>query len=195
MIGVLADWNDLPLWANSAASFFAASGLIAGCLVCWMTNLITLPGNWMAVALVAIYVVIGPHGGVTEVSLGTAAVCFGIGLLGEAVEFFAAAAGARRAGASRRSTIFAIIGSMVGAIAGAIIGIPIAVVGPIIAAIAFGGLGATAGAMYGEWTDGRPWRENLRVGQAAFWGRTLGTIGKSTVGLLIVLVVLIAVLR
>ena len=168
--------------------------LVTACTVCWAANLITLPGNWMAIALIAAYAVLGPQTGVVAVSWGTAAAAFALGLAGEAVEFLAAAAGAKRAGASRRSTFYAIVGSMIGAIGGAVVGVPIPIVGSILAAIIFGGLGATAGAMYGEWTDGRPWRENVRIGEAAFWGRTLGTIGKTTIGLLIVGWVTIAVL-
>ena len=60
----------------------------------------------------------------------------------------ASAVGAQRAGASRRSTLYAMIGSIGGAIIGAIVGLPVPVIGPILAAILFAGLGATAGAMW-----------------------------------------------
>jgi hypothetical protein len=83
---------------------------------------------------------------------------------------------------------------MVGAIAGAFVGIPVPVVGPVIAAILFGGLGATGGAIYGEWSDGRNWRESWSIGHAAFWGRTFGTLGKVSAGMAIVVIALIAVL-
>ncbi len=86
------------------------------------------------------------------------------------------------------------IGSMIGAIAGALIGVPVPVIGSVLAAILFGGLGATAGAMYGEWTDGKSWRESWPIGHAAFWGRTLGTLGKMSVGFAIVMIALVGVL-
>ena len=58
----------------------------------------------------------------------------------------------------------------------------------------FGGLGATAGAMYGHWSDGKPWKDSWTIGHAAFWGRTFGTLGKMLTGLLIVLAVILGVL-
>ena len=48
--------------------------------------------------------------------------------------------------------------------------------------------------MYGEWTDGRSWRENWTIGHAAFWGRTFGTIGKVSAGLVIVLIAITGVI-
>jgi len=68
------------------------------------------------------------------------------------------------------------------------------VIGSVLAAILFGGVGATLGAMYGEWTDGRPWRENWSIGHAAFWGRTFGTLGKVTAGLVIVIIAIVGIL-
>ncbi len=82
---------------------------------------------------------------------------------------------------------------MVGAILGALIGVPVPVIGSVLAAILFGGIGATAGAMYGEWTDGRSWRESWAIGHAAFWGRTFGTLGKITAGLVIVIIAITGV--
>ena len=84
------------------------------------------------------------------------------------------------------------IGSVVGAIIGAVIGVPVPVVGSLLAALLFGGLGAAAGAMFGEWSSGREWKQNVRVGHSTFWGRTFGTIGKTMVGLVILVVVVAA---
>lgn len=171
-----------------------AIGIVVLCLIGWALNLIALPGNWIAVAFLALYAWLGPSGDRAEIGFAVPAIAFGFAMLGEVFEFAASAVGARKAGASRRSTLFAMIGSMVGAMAGAFIGIPIPVVGPVLAAILFGGLGATAGAIYGEWSDGRKWRESWWIGHAAFWGRTFGTLGKVTAGLAIVALALIAVL-
>lgn len=170
-------------WAAALGPIALAVVFLVSCLVAWATNLITLPGNWIVALLVALYAWLGTDSSRLGLGLVSVLVVFVLALFGEAVEFLAGAAGAKRAGASRKSTLYAIMGSMGGAIVGAIIGVPVPILGPVIAAILFGGLGATAGAMYGEWTDGRDWKRNWSIGQAAFWGRTFGTLGKVTVGL------------
>lgn len=180
-------------WWMLGGAILVAVGLVIGCAAAWSLNLLGLPGNWVAVGAIAIYAWVGPSEGRLSIGVGLACFAFGLGLLGEVLEFVAGAAGASRAGASRRATLFSIIGSMAGALTGALIGLPIPVVGPLIAAILFGGLGATAGAIYAEWTDGRPWKESWKIGQAAFVGRTFGTLGKSGVGLGIVLLAIAGV--
>lgn len=181
-------------WLEPTGAVALAVLLVALVVVAWATNLFALPGNWMAVALLALYVWFGPSDGRTAIGVAVLVTAFVLALIGELVEFTASAVGAQRAGASRRSTIFAVVGSMLGAIAGAAIGLPIPVIGSVLAAILFGGLGATAGAIYGESTDGKPWKESMSIGHAAFWGRTFGTLGKVTVGLAIVVLTLASVL-
>ena len=171
-----------------------ALALLAACVAAWLLNLIALPGNWIAILLMAIYAWLGPEQGVVQLGVASLAIAFVLGLVGEGIEFAAGALGASRAGASRRATVAAIVGSVIGALTGGVIGIPIPVFGPILAAILFGGLGATAGAMLAEWNRGRPWRENWRIGQAAFWGRTAGTVGKMIAGLGILVVCVVALL-
>lgn len=184
-------------WASDLlgpwAIVLGAASLVSLCAVAWAANLISLPGNWVGVALLALYAWLGPAEGRASIAYPIVVLAFVLALLGEAIEFAAGAMGAQKAGASRRSTLFAMLGSMVGALGGAIVGIPVPVVGPVLAAILFGGLGATAGAMYGEWTDGKDWRESWTIGRAAFWGRTFGTLGKILAGLGIVVIALAAV--
>ncbi|WP_286763482.1 MULTISPECIES: DUF456 domain-containing protein [Rhodopirellula] len=169
-------------------------GLILACTLAWLLNLVALPGNWLAIALMALYAWLGPETGRWQLGLVSLAIAFVLGLVGELVEFLAGAMGASRAGASRRATMMAIVGSIIGAIVGGIVGLPIPVVGPVLAAILFGGLGATAGAMFAEWNDGKNWRDSWRIGQAAFWGRTTGTVGKMVAGLLVLVVCVFGVL-
>lgn len=169
-------------------------GLVIVCVLSWLLNIVNLPGNWVAVAVIALYAWLGPDAGRVEIGWPVLAISFVVALIGEIIEFAAGAVGARRAGASRRSTIYAILGSFVGAIAGAVVGVPIPVIGSLIAAILFGAVGATVGAMYGEWSTGKPWQESWPIGQAAFWGRLLGTLGKLLAGCCIIIVVLWAVL-
>ncbi len=179
---------------TSGGTFLMASLLVFICIAAWLLNLVALPGNWLAVLTIGVYVWLGPESGRGQIGLVPLGLAFLAAIIGEVLEFAAGAVGASRAGASRRATIMAIAGSMIGAIVGSIIGLPIPLVGPVLAALLFGGLGATAGAMLAEWNDGKPWRENWRIGHAAFWGRTTGTVGKMAVGLLIVLICLVAVL-
>lgn len=194
-------WQWL-LWGGASLGEMATSGsgillaiiMVTVCGAAWLLNLISLPGNWLAVFALGLYAWLGPESGRVGVGVAPVIMAFGLGLLGELLEFAAGAVGASRAGASRRATVFSIIGSVIGAITGGIIGLPIPVIGPVLAALLFGGLGATVGAMFAEWNDGRSWRENWRIGRAAFWGRTTGTVGKMIAGLAIVLVCLFSVI-
>ena len=184
-------WSD---WLAVSGSVALAIVLVVACLAAWLTNLIALPGNWICGLLLALFAWLGPSEGRLAISYTAVIAGFAFALLGEVFEFFAGAAGAQRAGASRKSTLYSIIGSMVGAMTGAMVGIPVPVVGSVIAAILFGGLGAAAGAMYGEWNDGRNWRENWTIGHATFWGRTFGTLGKVLAGFVIVIIVTAALI-
>jgi len=180
-------------WLDGLGVVVMASLLVVGCALAWAFNWIGLPGNWLAIACMAGYAWLGPEEGRAAIGMPVLVGAFLLALLGEVVEFVAGAAGASRAGASRRATLFSIFGSMGGALLGALIGLPVPVLGPILAAILFGGFGAMGGAVYAEWTDGRPWRETWEIGWAAFLGRTFGTLGKSLFGLLIVVLCLLAV--
>lgn len=187
----LVPWS---VWLGTTGDVLLAITLVVVCVIAWGANLIALPGNWAAVAVLALYAWLAPADGRCEIGMGAVIGAFSCALLGEIFEFFASAVGANRAGASRRATVYAVIGSMVGAMVGAAVGVPVPVVGSVLAAILFGGVGATAGAMYGEWTNGKPWRESWTVGHAAFWGRTTGTIGKMVAGLGVVLIAIVGVL-
>lgn len=184
-------WFD---WFVPTGTALIAVLLVVVCVVAWASNLIGVPGNWISVAVLAIYAWMVPQESRAAIGYGAVVVAFAAALVGELIEFSASALGAQRAGASRRSTLYAVAGSMVGAILGAVVGIPVPVIGSILAAILFGGIGAAAGAFYGEWTDGRAWRESWTIGHAAFWGRTFGVFGKIAAGTIIVAIALFGVL-
>jgi len=118
----------------------------------------------------------------------------GTGRAGEVVEFIASAAGVGRMGGSRRSAVLAMAASILGAGLGALVGVPIPIVGPFVGILAGAGLGALVGAVIGESWKGRDAQHCLRVGQAAFWGRLLGTFGKLLVGSVMVAVVVAALI-
>jgi uncharacterized protein YqgC (DUF456 family) len=151
-------------------------------LVFWSLNLLGLPGNWLIVAASVLYAWLTAEPVNEAMRWTVVAVVAGLAILGEAVEFFASATGVKRAGGSRRGAVLALAGSAVGAITGLFVGIPIPVVGSIVAALFFAGLGALLGAMLGEVWAGRSWEASWEVGQAAFWGRLLGTMAKTLIG-------------
>ncbi len=161
-------------------------------LAFWIANLVGLPGNWLMLVAVVVYWSFVPMHVRLHFHWGVLVVLAVAALAGEVVEFAASAMGASKAGGSKRSAALALAGSLVGAIAGLFIGLPIPVLGQIAGALLLGGLGAMGGAMLGEHWKGRTPEEGLKVGQAAFWGRLWGTLGKLACGGVMLVVVLIA---
>ncbi len=150
----------------------------------WCLNLIGLPGNWMIAAATILYAWMDPETG--NLRWGVVAAVVFLALLAELVEFAASAAGVKKAGGSRRGAVLALLGSVAGAMTGLFVGIPIPVFGSVIAAFLFAGLGAFVGAVLGETLKGRPMEESWNVGQAAFFGRLLGTAAKIGIGAVMV---------
>ena len=194
LLATLAEPNSWMDWLEPTGTVLAAISLVLLCVVAWAGNLIALPGNWAAVVVLLGYAFLGPQDSIASIGYVPVIAAFVFALIGEIFEFIAGALGAQKAGASRKATLLAMLGSMVGAIMGALIGLPVPIVGPVLAAILFGGLGATLGAMLGEWSNGKSWRESLPIGHAAFWGRTIGTLGKVTAGAMIVVIAILSVL-
>ncbi len=160
----------------------AAVGLIVVALVGWLTQLVGLPGNWIVVGAAAIYAWWLPGEGRLSIGWNTVIGLVVLAALGEVLEFAAGALGVTKAGGSRRGAALALVGSLVGGVAGLFIGVPIPIVGSLAAAILFGGLGALVGAVIGESWKGHDFDTSLQIGQAAFVGRVLGTLGKMIVG-------------
>ncbi len=168
--------------------------LFAALALGWFMTLLSMPGNWVMIAAAAVYAYFIPDESRFDIRWVTVGILIGLALLAEVLELAAGALGAARAGGSKRGAVLAAIGSMVGALAGAFVGVPIPVVGSVIAAILFAGLGALAGAMLGESWKGRGLEESWKVGQAAFWGRLLGTLAKTTIASAMVALAVVATL-
>ena len=132
-------------------SLLWATLFVLSVLVFWSLNLLGLPGNWMIVAATALYawLTAGPGSGGPRWT--AVAVVTGLAILGELVEFGASAAGVKRAGGSRRGAVLALIGSVVGAMTGLFVGVPIPVIGSVIAALLFAGLGEFVRDQYLHW--------------------------------------------
>jgi uncharacterized protein YqgC (DUF456 family) len=163
-------------------SIFWALLFVLAVLVFWALNLLGMPGNWLIVAATVLYVWLSTSPGGGGLRWTAVAVIIGLALIGELVEFAASATGVKRAGGGRPAAVLALVGSVAGAVAGLFVGIPIPVVGSVIAALVFAGLGALGGAMLGELWTGRTWSDSFRVGHAAFWGRLFGTLAKTLIG-------------
>jgi uncharacterized protein YqgC (DUF456 family) len=102
-------------------------------------------------------------------------------VLGEILEFVLGAAGARKAGGSKRAAALAIMGGLLGAVLGT--PLPIPIVGTLIGAC----LGAFAGSLLGDLWAGRPLLRSVGAGRGAAVGRLWGTIAKMLVGAVIVI--------
>jgi uncharacterized protein len=168
--------------------------LIGAIVVGWALTLVGFPGNWLMVLAVAGYAWLGPAAGTMQITWSIVWATAALAASGEVAEFVAGMWGARRAGGSRRAAIFALAGSLVGAIVGATLGVPIPIVGPPIAAVLGGALGALVGASLAEHSRGEQPRQSWRVGQAAFWGRLVGTGVKTAVATAIAILIIVALM-
>ena len=163
-------------------------------VLAWGLTLFSLPGNWLIVAAAATYACLTSADAEPAIGWISVAVLAGLAALGEVIEFAASAVGTSRAGGSKRGALLAILGAVVGSVAGALLGLPIPVVGSIVGMLLFASLGAMAGAMVGESWKGRTLDESIEVGRAAFWGRLSGTLAKTGIGTVMVLVAALAAL-
>lgn len=172
----------------------AALVLVVALLAGWVLTLLNLPGNWLVVGAAALYALVIPPDSRFDLSWTIVALLLGLAVLGEIVESAAGAVGASRQGGSRRGMLLAIAGSIAGSLVGAMVGLPIPVVGSVVAAILFAAVGAMLGAVLGEIWKGRDSRTSWQVGQAAFWGRLFGTLGKIVISSAMVATTLVALL-
>jgi uncharacterized protein YqgC (DUF456 family) len=163
--------------------------------ICWAVNIAGLPGNWMVAGLAALYSYLVPDDFRSDVSWTAVIALLVLAVLGEVVEFAAGAVGTTSAGGSKRGAALSLLGSLIGGFVGIFVGgivIPIPLVGSVIGVLFFASLGAMAGAVLGEQWKGRDMEESLKVGQAAFWSRLAGTLGKIGIGAVMVAVVISA---
>jgi uncharacterized protein YqgC (DUF456 family) len=140
-----------------------ALALIAAGFVCWLTNLFSLPGNWILLLLTALFAWLVPAEGSRGATWTTVWILLTLAVVGEVIEFAAGDAGAAKRGASRRAVWLSLLGAFAGSVGGAIIGLPIALVGSPIAALIGGAVGAFLGAYLGESWVGRPHGHSVEV--------------------------------
>lgn len=172
--------------------YLSAVLLMLVAFVCWTLNVIGMPGNWLIVACAAIYSYFMPDDRRIDVGVWMILGLFAIAGIGELIEFLAGALGASKAGASKRGTALALVGSIVGGIVGVFVSLPVPVVGQLVAPLVFASLGALGGAVVGEQWKGRDLDESFNIGHAAFWGRLIGTLGKILVGCVMLVLLMIS---
>ncbi len=160
--------------------------LVLANLTAWLSNALSLPGNWLILAFTALFAWAFPKVPGPGIGWITVGILAGIAILGELVEFLAGAAVAGQRGGSRRGMVLAIFGTIAGSFGGAFVSLPVPLIGPVIGALAGGAVGAFAGAWIGEIWKGRTWQEGLDIGRGAVIGRLLGTAGKLILGVLMV---------
>ena len=162
----------------------------------WLLTVLGMPGNWLMVVAVVVYVLLVPAESATGVGWPIAVAMAVLAGLGELLEFLAGALGVAKAGGSKRGAALALVGSIGGGVLGLSVGtlIPVPVLGSLIGAVLIAGAGAFAGAVLGEKWKGRQMAESVEIGKAAFWGRLLGTAAKAAVGAVMVGTTLVALL-
>jgi uncharacterized protein YqgC (DUF456 family) len=192
MLTTIYHW--ITQYAALPFTITAVVATIAGVLGGWVLTLMGMPGNWLILVLAIVYdFLLAPDG---RMELGWP-VLFILALLavgGEIVEFATGAIGVAKTGGSRRSAMTALVGSFVGGIGGAMVGLPIPVAGPVLGVLLFASLGALVGAVAGEYSVRKELKGSLKVGVAAFLGRIFGSVGKTLVGGVMVVVYLVCLL-
>jgi uncharacterized protein len=134
---------------------------------------VTLPGIWIAIAVAFLVEWWRPE----IMSTWVIASAVGLAIFGELVEFFASAAGSKRAGGTRSGAWGSLFGTVVGMILGQIL-IPI----PIIGAVIGGVVGAGLGALFAErGIAERTWGESWRSGRGAATGRAVSIVLKTAI--------------
>ncbi|MBG0789184.1 MAG: DUF456 domain-containing protein [Desulfovibrionaceae bacterium] len=149
---------------------------ILGLLFSQVLQLFSMPANWVAIGLVALWKFLYP-----ESMTWNFVIVIGVtAAVAEGLEFFLQARYAGKYGASTRGNV----GGIIGAIAGAIFGAPF-----------FLGMGALVGALGGAYLGcliaempGRAKAEAFRAAKGAFMGKALGFTIKTALGACIVVV-------
>jgi hypothetical protein len=165
-------WSEIGFWTF-------ASVLILINATSLVLNLFLLPGNWLMVATLLIYLLgtsfdTGPTWIILMISLGLAG-------LGEILETVMGSAKAAKQGASRRAMLLSLALSIIGSIAGTFL-LPIPLVGSVIGAIAGAAAGAFSGAWLGEAWKGTDPGRRTQIGTAAMTGRLWGMVIKFAIG-------------
>ena len=150
------------------------------------------PGNWIMLGIASFYSWLMPNESPYDFGLIVIVMVLLLATIGEVLEFFTGAISTKKAGGTRRGMWFSVIGSIIGSVAGIFVGIPIPVVGSLIAALLFSGVGALLGAYYGEKVEGKNSKDAWKVGVSSFTGRILGSLFKIICGFIALICISVA---
>lgn len=142
-----------------------------------------LPGLWVMVLGIVGF---GAATDFRGIGLKTIAISTALAFVGEILEAWVGYHYSRRYGGSRRAGWGALIGGLVGAV----VGVPVPVVGSVIGSFA----GAFLGAVILEYTASAHTAGAVRVGWGAILGRTWAVAAKTSLGLVIGVIGLVAAL-
>lgn len=160
----------------------AAAVLIAANAMCVFANLFLIPGNWLMLGTMCVFLLVTDAvGGPTWTTVAVTGV---LAMIGEILEMLGGTARAARRGASRRTLLLSFAFTVVGSIGGTFL-IPVPVIGTAAGAMIGAALGAYGGAWMGEAWSGSDTAQRSRIGQAALSGRLLGMLAKIGVGMAI----------
>jgi uncharacterized protein YqgC (DUF456 family) len=153
---------------------------------CWLLGvLFALPGNWLMIITTALFAWWRWDDGIFGVTILVAIAV--LALIGEVIDFFAGAGGARRAGAGWWGALAAVGGAIFGALFGTFI-IPVPVAGTL--------LGACMGAGLATWAverlTGKTQDKSVKSGLGAGVGVFVGMTTKFLIGCVIWLIIAIA---
>lgn len=138
-----------------------------------LLNILTLPANWIMLALIVVWRFATPYG--AGMSVGFFALLAGLAVFGEVVEYLTQIWGSKKYGSSTSGMWAGVLGALVGAL----IGLPLLL-----------GLGALVGALVGAWGgsylmerfNGRSGEEARLAAKGALMGRFLGIVVKCGIG-------------
>ncbi|MDF3128947.1 DUF456 family protein [Kiritimatiellaeota bacterium B1221] len=151
-------------------------------------NLLGLAGNWVILGLAVANRFLVDPSIAPGYSFGLLGALLLLALGGEGLEFMAGVLGAGKAGGSRRAMVLSVVGGMLGSMVGLTMGNAVVpILGAVLGILLGGGIGSLAGAMLGELWKGSDAERQFQVGRSAFWGRILGTLAKTMVGTLMLL--------
>jgi len=174
-------WIDILFYSGAVLLVVTLIGF-------WISNIFGLPGNWINLGLIGVWMYLAWDTSVMGYSWVPFIAMVVVATIGEIIEFVAGAMGTSVVGGSKRSGALSLVGSMIGGVVGMFIGIPVPIIGSIIAALLFACIGSLVGAFLGEYWKGGEAMSSLKVGHAAFWARLIGTLAKTFCGSVIVVV-------
>jgi hypothetical protein len=135
-----------------------------------------MPGNWLMIITTILFALWQRN--IFSVYTIIAAVILAV--IGEIIEFFAGAGGAKAAGGGKNTMVAAIIGAIGGAVLGTVL-IPIPILGTLLGA----SIGAGLAVLIAERKAGKELKQSLKTATGAGLGQIFGATAKIIIGLAI----------